>query len=153
VSDWVGTYELSRRLKPLIAAAADGAGPVLVNRHHRPVALLVSVEMGLRATAAAGAPDEVGMTRLMDELSRVLRTVEKEGHAVVITRHRRSLAMFVPAEGQLMDDYRQASQRHFDKILRQLVQQSAELPLGELLRELEHNSAGPTMDEVLRQLE
>ena len=101
----IGVYEFSRQLSPLIAATAAGRPPVLITRRDRPVALLVSVALGLPESAAAGPPASVGVAGLQRELSRVLRTVEKRRQAVVVTRHRRPLAMLVPARGPLMADF------------------------------------------------
>lgn len=119
VADSVGVHELSRQLRRLVAASGDGGAPVLVTRRHHSVALLVSVELGLQQRAA-WPPAQVGMTRLMKELSRILKGVEEERRAVVITHHRRPRAMLVPAEGPLMDAYRRARQDQLDELLRQV---------------------------------
>lgn len=131
----VGVYECSRRLRHLVAAAEDGGPPLLITRHHHPVALLVSVELGLKHSAAARPPTQVGMTRLMGKLSEVLQTVEQERCTVTITRHRRPRAMLIPPQGPVMDEYRRAAQRQLDQLLQDLQQ-----------------APGPTLDEVLEQL-
>jgi PHD/YefM family antitoxin component YafN of YafNO toxin-antitoxin module len=120
VVDSVGIHELSRQLRRLVVASGDGGAPVLVTRRERSVALLVSVELGLQQ--AAGPPARVGMARLAKELSRVLRAVEEERRAVVITHHRRPRAMLIPAEGPVMDAHRGARQDQLKEILRQLDQ-------------------------------
>jgi prevent-host-death family protein len=66
----------------------------------------------------------VGIARLAMELSAVLEAVEEEGRVVVITRHRRGLAVLVPAEGPLMDDYWHAGQRELEDLLRKISEQA-----------------------------
>jgi len=144
--DSVGIYAFSRQLRRRVAAAGDGTPPVLITRHDRSVALLVSVEVGLQ-TAGSSVSAQVGMTGLMSQLSRVLGAVQQERQAVVITNHSRPVAMLVPAEGAVMEDYRRARQNHLDELLGEL-RQAPGPSLDEILRQ----ARGPTLDEILRQL-
>lgn len=122
---------------------------MLIARHDRSVALLVSVEVGLQA-AGSSVSAQVGMTELMSQLSRVLGAVQKERQAVVITNHRRPVAMLVPAEGAVMEEYRRARQDHLDELLGEL-RQARGPSLDEILRQL-RAAGGPSLDEILRQL-
>lgn len=68
-------------------------------------------------------PINAGIYELSRRLSGLIRRVEETGDPVVIWRHRRPVALLVPATGPLMEEVLRTSRQEFAEELARLGEQ------------------------------